>query len=246
MNTTIRSFQPPGIELTREQVREIDRRAIEMLGIPGMVLMENAGANAAEVIYGYIQQDLQGDPEQTVCHVLCGGGNNGGDGYVIARHLHNSMVPVQIDAFKSPDTLPPDAALNYKICKNMGLEINHLLEEDQISPAVKRWSSAGVLVDALLGTGFGGKDRQIRGHLGPVIDQINSLNGPAVVAVDVPSGLDCNYGLPADYTIKADLTVTFVAMKKGYLAPQARQYTGRVVVAGIGLPPALIINAAGG
>ena len=110
-------------QLTRRQVREVDRLAIEELRIPGVVLMENAGRNAASVVLEILRTDCGVDPAAGHVTVLCGGGNNGGDGYVIARHLHNAGVTVVIYSTADPAKLTGDAAVNHSICAKMGLLI---------------------------------------------------------------------------------------------------------------------------
>jgi len=225
------------LTLTREQVRQIDRLAIEELGIPGVVLMENAGRNAAEVVLDMIESELQMVAQDAKVAILCGGGNNGGDGYVIARHLSNAGVRVVACAIKPIDDLTGDAAVHARVAERMGLvkpcagpELLHG-ELDALGP--------NIVVDALLGTGFEG---QVRDDLAAVIDICNALReaGASVVAVDVPSGLDCDTGEPANATVAADVTVTFVAVKSGFAQPAAEAWVGRVVPVDIGTPPSLI------
>ncbi len=223
--------------LSRDQVRRVDRLAIEELGIPGIVLMENAGRNAAGVIFDLLCDELALDPAKARVAVLCGGGNNGGDGYVIARHLHNRGVSVRVYTTVDPATLKGDAAVNHTICAKMGLPIERITTAQQVATHAQGWSGAHVVVDALLGTGFRG---EVRAHLADVIKRCNALAGPKVVAIDLPSGLDCDTGGPSNATVQADVTVTFVAPKIGFDAPSATRYVGRVVVADIGTPPGLI------
>lgn len=217
--------------LTREQIREIDRRAIEEYGIAGVVLMENAGRNAAEIIIDRLERP--GRPP--VC-ILCGGGNNGGDGFVIARHLHNKGFPVRCVLLGDPERLSPDAKINHDIARKMQLSI----ERYDKASAEKAIRSAQIVVDALLGTGFSG---EVRSPVDEAISLINSADHAMRVAVDVPSGLDCNTGAAAEATVRADLTVTFVASKVGFAEPDAKQYTGEVVVADIGAPRELLNQA---
>lgn len=207
------------MRLTRDQVREVDRLAIEELGIPGIVLMENAARNAAA-------EALTMMPAGGRATILCGGGNNGGDGYAMARLLHNAGRQVTIFAARDPASLTGDAAINAAIARQMGL----------IFTDTPDLHDADILIDALLGTGFGGEVRQ---PLAGLIEAINAAGRP-VLAVDVPSGLDCDTGKPAAATVRADVTVTFVAEKVGFAAPTAGPYLGRVVVADIGAPASLI------
>jgi len=218
--------------MTRQAVRQIDRRAIEEFGIPGVVLMENAGRGAARVIL-----DLLDDPAGSRVAIVCGAGNNGGDGFVIARHLHNEHVEVVTYLAVEPQRLAGDALVNYQIVRRMGLPIHPLIHPDRIAEAADVLRGSRVVVDALLGTGFSG---QVRPPLDAVIAVINSLRGPKVVAVDVPSGLDCDTGRPSNATIRADVTVTFVAPKVGFAQPGANRYVGRIVVVDIGVPRELV------
>lgn len=228
--------------MTRDQVRGVDRLAIQTLGISGVVLMENAGRNAAATILELLRLKHHVDPAAARVVILCGGGNNGGDGYVIARHLHNARVSVIVHPVIDPAQLTGDAAINYAICQRIGLDIVPILDADSLAAAARLWPQAHVVVDALLGTGFTGV---VRPHLVSAIDCCNRLSGPTVVAVDVPSGLDCDTGKPSNATIRADVTVTFVANKVGFTRPDAQPWVGEVVVADIGTPPELIQTVLG-
>lgn len=224
--------------LSRDQVRQVDRLAIHQLGIPGVVLMENAGRSATNVVCDVLHDQCHVGPESASVTVLCGGGNNGGDGYVMARHLHNQGVAVTVDSVVDPQRLAGDAAIHHAICLKMGLPVRPATTGTQLATAAADWAHAHVIVDALLGTGFTG---QVRPHMASVIQRCNHLIGPVVVAVDVPSGIDCDTGMPSNATIRAQVTVTFVAQKRGFEAPQARPFVGRVVVADIGVPPELVV-----
>src|SRR5947208_6172474 len=167
-----------GASITRNQVRELDRRAIEEFGVPGVVLMENAGRGAAEVL---LRLGVTG--RVVVC---CGKGNNGGDGFVIARHLDNHGVAVRVLYFGKPEALTGDAAINFEIVRRSGLPLTVFSET---VPALDL-ADAEWVVDALLGTGVTGPARP---PLDRVIAAINA-GGAKVLAVDVPSGLDCDTG----------------------------------------------------
>lgn len=230
-------------QLTREQSRRIDRIATEQLGIPGVVLMENAGRNATAVILDCLSSHPPTRAQQTgPVVILCGGGNNGGDGYVIARHLYNAGVGVWIGSAKDTGELTGDAAINQRICANMGLPIHPLRTIEQLDAAAPVWSRAPLVVDALLGTGFCGN---VRAPLDAIINRCNALAGPRIIAIDLPSGLDADTGQPTNATIRAAVTVTFVAEKIGFAQPTAQPYLGEVVVCGIGTPPSLIDQVIG-
>ncbi len=213
--------------LTREQIREIDRRAIEDYGIAGVVLMENAGRNAAELIRANLTETVQ---PTAVC-ILCGRGNNGGDGFVIARHLSNAGLKVEIILCADPTKLAPDAKVNHDIASKMEIPIRPFAESEAVACVAR----AQVVVDALLGTGFSG---EVRPPLDRAIELINSADHALKIAIDVPSGLDCNTGQPAATTVRADLTITFVAPKTGFASAAA--CTGQVLTADIGAPRMLL------
>lgn len=225
--------------LTRQQVRKVDEQAIRQLGIPGIVLMENAARGAAEAILQYLKEQGAETGDSLRAAVVCGGGNNGGDGYAIARHLHNAGCRVHVEAVVDPAQLRGDAAINARIVQNMGLHIYPLTDTSMLAEACRRWAEANLIVDALLGTGFQGPLRP------PLMDVIMAINqtrreGKYVVAVDIPSGLDCDSGQPSPVAVEADLTVTFVAQKTGFRQAEAARYVGRVVVVDIGIPPELV------
>lgn len=223
------SLQP----LSREQVRGIDQRAIREYGIPGLVLMENAGRGCAEVI-------LRAAPAGPVA-ILCGKGNNAGDGYVIARHLQIAggsaserplaEQPVRIIQLYDPAELSGDAAANWSIIERA--EIPHRIitaaDEEAIRAAL---GQSATIVDAMLGTGATGNPRP------PIATAIRVANELAAmrIAIDIPSGLDCDSGVPGDPCFRADHTCTMVAAKIGFANPAANRFTGTIHTIGIGIP----------
>jgi NAD(P)H-hydrate epimerase len=217
--------------MSAEQVRCVDNWAINTLGIPGVVLMENAGRSCAE----FIKNKLSDKPNPKVC-IFCGTGNNGGDGYVIARHLLNSRFKVTVVICGDIDKVAGDAKINLDILRQMGQPIEQLNPKNtEIAKAVQAFAAdSDMIVDALFGTGLKG---HLKDEYKKLIDVINALNLP-VLAVDIPSGLDCDTGHPHGTAIKADYTVTFVAVKAGFENPSAAQYTGEVHVVSIGIEPA--------
>jgi NAD(P)H-hydrate epimerase len=216
----------PEPTLTRDEVRAIDRRAIEDYGLPGVVLMENAGRGAAELL---LVQGIHGP-----VLICCGGGNNGGDGYVIARHLDIAGIPVRILALVPPEELSGDAATQAAVIRRCGVPILVLPQDGDA--VANELAAAEWIVDALLGTGMRGN---VRPPYDDLIDAINRAPGK-VLAVDLPSGLDCDLGVPLGSCIRADLTTTFVARKRGFNVPTAAPYLGQVHVIGIGAPRDLI------
>ncbi len=218
--------------LTREQIRRVDGIAIEELGIPGVILMENAGRNAAEQIRYRIRIRQAG---RVV--IFCGSGNNGGDGFVIARQLANHGIDPCVYLVGDPEHLSPDCAVNYHIVRKMGVEVGLIDTPKAARQAAAELRDGDIVVDALLGTGFRG---QVRPPTSALIQAINQAAKSMTVAIDIPSGLDCDTGKPANATIKADLTITFGANKVGLVKPDARRYVGEIAVADIGAPASLI------
>ncbi len=217
----------PDTSLSRRQVREVDRRAIEELGIPGVVLMENAGRNATDAI----EEFLPPLRSQRVA-IVAGPGNNGGDGFVIARHLALRGAAVAVFLVGEAEKMTPDAAVNYGILTKLDFDIRPRAGE-QLGAMAAELGEFDVVVDAVGGTGITGP---LRGSAAVAVEQINAAGKP-VVAIDIPTGLDCDTGPASDPTVRADLTVTFVARKIGFDAPGAAEFTGRVIVADIGIAP---------
>lgn len=214
--------------LTRKQVRRIDELAQRRYGLAGLVLMENAGRGAAQVI------DREFGPGGSAL-IVCGTGNNGGDGLVIARHLHNAGWEVRVLIADDPESMSPDCAANDRVVRAMGLE--RAVNENEFEGFLGRAGKDTVVVDALLGTGFHGV---VRPALADLIEHLNTMSKASTVAIDVPSGLDCDTGEPGGTAIRADLTITFVAMKPGFFTESGKQYAGRCEVVDIGVPVELI------
>ena len=211
--------------LTRNQVREIDRRAIEEFGIAGVVLMENAGLGVVEVMQ---QLSIFGP-----VHIVCGKGNNAGDGFVIARHLDLLDIEVVVIRCSTIEELTGDAAMNYRIIGHSGLNI---VAYTSIESLAQQLRQASWIVDALLGTGLTG---MVRSPFAEIIRCMNN-SGKPILAVDLPSGMDADTGKPLGETIHAQHTVTFVAPKQGFSQPDVSRYTGKVHVASIGVPRCLL------
>ena len=227
------SPEEPAIVMTRDEVRAFDSWAINEAKVPGVVLMENAGRSCTELI----KDKLSGSDEAKVC-IFCGTGNNGGDGYVIARGLVNSGFKVLVVICGDRDRIKGDAKINLDILEKIGGPIEQLnMNDSDIAVRIKEFAAdAELIVDAVFGTGLSG---EVRGGYILLIESINSLQR-CVLAVDIPSGLDCDTGEPLGAAIKASYTVTFVAVKKGFaISKTSRRYTGDVYVASIGVVPAL-------
>ena len=219
--------------LSRDEVRELDRRAIDGFGVPGLALMENAGRGCAELL-------MRLNPERKPVVILCGPGNNGGDGFVIARHLDNHGWPVDVQIFARHNRTASDADVNFDILYAAGIEFTQYRAEyfeathrDLFS---RHFNAAGWVVDALFGTGL---SRPLGAPFDWLVNLVND-SGKPVLAVDIPSGLDCDTGGPLGTTVRATHTATFVAHKQGFLNPQSRVWTGEIHVLDIGAPRVLV------
>ena len=216
--------------LTKQQVRDFDAWAINTALVPGIVLMENAGRGCGEVVIN----ELKKNGGRKVC-IFCGTGNNGGDGFVIARHLKNAGFKVQIALCGKSSKIKGDAEINYKIACKMGILIKELEPaSDDIEKDIETVAGdCDLIVDAIFGTGLSG---ELGGGFDRLVSAINSLN-KQIIAVDIPSGLDCDRGLALGTAIKAAITVTFAAAKKGFVNPASAGYTGEVYITSIGIEP---------
>ena len=232
------SLRPPVHEdqplppLTRAASRYVDATAVSRYGIPSIVLMENAAIGLASHALS-----LARERGLARALVMCGPGNNGGDGYAAARHLHNEGMDVTLAPI-TPPRAGTDAAINAEICRRMALPRLDMKELD-------RCESNFLILDAILGTGL---EQAPRGVTADAIRLVNELGErrAVIVAADVPSGLDADTGEPLGDAVRAELTVTFGAMKTGLMTRDAHHWTGRVEVVGIGVPRELVLEAAHG
>jgi len=212
--------------LSREQSRSMDRIAMEEFGIPGIILMENAGRGCADLL---IAQGICPSSPVVIC---CGKGNNAGDGFVMARHLEVQGIPVEVLMFSSPKEFSGDAATNFRIVSRTDIPIHQLnLPEDE-AQLCKHLQHASWIVDALLGTGTHGV---LREPYKTIIQKINQSGRP-VFSIDVPSGLDCDLGSPIDGCVQATLTATMIALKPGFRSSAAKKVTGKIHIVEIGVP----------
>lgn len=211
------------IRLSREQVRRVDQICIEEYGLPGIVLMENAARSAAGAIDSRFDDWADCRREATI---VCGGGNNGGDGYAIARHLHDFGWKLSIVALKPVDDLAGDAAIMARVTQRMNIPIRR-----DLAPIGR--SHGGIVIDAITGTGL---TRPLAGGAAAAVKAITD-SGRLVVAIDLPSGLDCDTGEPlGEVCVRASRTITFVAEKLGFANAESEHFTGTVIVADIGCP----------
>lgn len=210
--------------VTVRQIQKLDKLAIEKYGVPSLVLMENAGRQVAlEVL-----KSLKRVKNPRVC-IICGSGNNAGDGFVIARHLINAGIKTSVFLVGKSSQLKNDAAVNYRILE----KIRHPIKEIGLKGALPLGDirKADIIIDALFGVGL---NREVLDPFRSVIDAINE-NGKKVISVDIPSGLNGTTGAIYGTCVKADKTVTFTFLKKGFLKGQGPKHVGKVVVVDIGI-----------
>ena len=220
--------------LSRDETRSIDRCAIETIGVPGAVLMENAGRCAADEIEKFLAS-----ANGRKLAIVAGAGNNGGDGFVIARHLAMRGAEVTTLLVTSPENIAHDAAINLNILRNLGCDVREVTG-GQIAGLGGQLTAFELIVDAVGGTGIQGA---LRGELATVVEQINA-SGKPVIAIDIPTGLDCDTGQAPGPAVKAAMTITMLARKKGFDAAGAAEYTGEVCVVDIGIPADIVAEIA--
>ena len=219
------------LALSRAKVREVDAVAIDEYSLPGIVLMENAGRNASEAIVRLFDSIS----DQNVV-VLVGPGNNGGDGLVIARYLELAGAKVRVVLASPPQRFRGDSLTNLEIIKRSG--INQVCLAGAV--AVK-WQnallSATCLIDAILGTGATDAARgDSKVAIESILGRMKIDPRPRVISIDVPSGFDCDRGVPCGPCVCANETLTFVASKQGFKTNGAEIYTGRIQIVDIGVP----------
>jgi hydroxyethylthiazole kinase-like uncharacterized protein yjeF len=227
--------------LTAAEMREVDRLTIERLGIPSRQLMETAGTRVAEVFL-HTAKNAGWRPRRVV--VLCGKGNNGGDGFVVARHLKSADTAVRVYLFASTDELRGDAAANCEEWKRSGGDVPLVPDETSWKLAWADVSAADAIVDAIFGTGFRGP---LPALIKRAIDDVNHLSGSAtaarpalILAVDTPSGLPSDQGKAEETVLRAHATVTFTAPKVGQLLSSQASAAGTLSVVSIGSPNSLV------
>lgn len=227
----------PTYMFSRAAARALDREAIESLGLPGVVLMENAALAVASAAL-----DMLAHAGSATCLVICGPGHNGGDGLAAARHLRNAGADVRIATTASDDAFTPDAATHLGVARRAGYPLTRLSTNDPPGDLAKILHTAGpigLVIDAMVGSGLSGSLRDPHASLVPAINALRP-GGTLVLAVDIPTGLDADSGLPLGSTIVADVTVTLAGVKQGFDALEAQNYLGEVIVGDIGVPASLL------
>ena len=207
----------PKFLYTAERVRAMDDYAINTLGIPGLDLMQNAGAASFQLI-------RKKWPKVNHISIFAGSGNNGGDGYIVARLAMEAELTVKVLALAPPEKLRGDARLAWQAFQSIGgatyeFTINQCPED-------------GLIVDGLLGTGL---DREVSGRYADAIKTINQFSGP-VLALDIPSGLHADTGFPLGNAVRADRTITFIGLKQGLFTSYGKEYCGHISYASLGVP----------
>jgi NAD(P)H-hydrate epimerase len=215
--------------LSAEAMREVDRRAIEEIGIPSLVLMENAAVGVAEVI------GEMGEEVDSVA-IFCGPGNNGGDGLALARHLDARGYALEVFLATAGKPLRGDAAVQQGICEKQGIELQEIGSDDDLDFAAAVARECDLVVDALFGTGL---TRPLEGFFAELVAALNELPVPRL-AVDLPSGLSGSRPDVFGPTFRADRTVTFAAPKRPMVLLPAAEWVGEVVVTDLGIPAWLL------
>lgn len=210
-----------------DAMRSMDSYCINRLGIPGLILMENA---ALKVVKNICRDKFDS------FSIVCSKGNNGGDGFAVARHLYNMGKEVNVFLIGNEDGMSGDCRTNYNIIRNIGIPICKVDSFEKIEILRKAVGNTDLCVDAIFGTGL---SRDVEGVYYNVIDCINNYSR-YIVSIDLPSGLDGNTGKVLGNCIKADKTVSFQALKKGFLKYDSRKFTGYISIEDIGIPEYVI------
>ncbi|MDB5298062.1 MAG: nnr 2 [Phycisphaerales bacterium] len=245
------SGAPAPLVLTRAQVRRVDAIATDRYGVPGIVLMENAAAGAARAIRVRFYPLWKAAAPPRIL-ILCGGGNNGGDGLAVARHLVNTGAVVTVGLCVDPTRYAGDALTNWRVASAMGLPM-FAADPPVLSALLVGTPAPGahcqdrvpglapnLIIDAIFGTGLSAAPRDPFPRL---VDAIEA-SGVPVTSIDLPSGLDADTGHPlGPRAVRATLTVTFVGLKAGFLSPASRAYTGEIEVVDIGCPAQAVAEA---
>lgn len=221
--------------VTAAEMKALDTAAIEDYGISGLVLMENAGRQVVDLI-----RRVTGDVRGRIVAVFTGKGNNGGDGYVAARHLLNMGAEVKVLSLVNTGEITGDAAVNFEIWRKMGQKVYTVNQGDGSNIVRLALLNTDLIVDAVYGTGFKGKMSEKAGRIVEVLNK----SGKPIVAVDVPSGLEADTGRVNGPCVRANYTVTFGLPKLGMFLEPGADYTGEITVADISLPGVLIEKAA--
>ena len=211
---------------TSQIMRNIDSYCIDVLGIPGIILMENAALKVMKNI-----------PENNKKFVIvCSSGNNGGDGFVVARHLLNRGNYVEVFFLGSDENMSADALVNFNIIRNMGAKIIEVNNNEELEILRESIIKSEITIDAIFGTGL---SREVKGIYSLAITIMNE-NSKYILSIDVPSGFECNSGKVMGNCIRSNKTVTFELYKRGFISYDAESITGEIVIEKIGIPKAIV------
>src|SRR6266576_2092846 len=213
--------------LNAAQMREADRRTIDEIGIPSLVLMENAGRQAVAAM-----EAMYSDLLERQVAILCGRGNNGGDGFVVARTLVQRGVDVAVFLIGRVSEVRGDARVNLEILGRLGLTVVEIADSQAWELHFSEVSDCTLIVDAIFGTGL---NAPISGFIESVVTDVNE-SGIPIVAIELPSGLSADSSAPIGPSIEAGLTVTLAAPKLPLVLPPAEIHAGDIVIADIGIP----------
>lgn len=217
-------------------MREADRRTIEEVGLPAIVLMENAGHQVVSAMRATVD-----DLSERRVGVLCGRGNNGGDGFVVARVLWQQGINVHTFLFGTADGVEGDAGRNLAIAKNLGVSVVEIVDRDSWDCVQSAVGDCDVIVDAIFGTGL---NKPLDNFLAGVVGEVNAWEVP-VVSIDLPSGLSADHVNLIGEAVEADVTVTLAAPKASLLVPPAEAWAGDLVIADIGIPDFVVDDVPG-
>jgi NAD(P)H-hydrate epimerase len=221
--------------VTAQQMKDMDRLTIESFGMPGIVLMENAARGATDALYRHFPH-FRG----LKVGVAAGHGNNGGDGFVIARYLASANVSVNVYLLSKRKKVRGDAAANLKLLDSMNVPVREITDEAQFKSYRDEMGSCELWIDAMLGTGL---KSDVRGLFKEMIVLLNAEKTP-ILAVDIPSGLDSDTGKPRGCCVQATVTVTFGLPKIGHVVLPGSELVGKLEVIDIGIPPSVVDEVA--
>ncbi|HLO10309.1 MAG TPA: NAD(P)H-hydrate epimerase, partial [Desulfobacteria bacterium] len=224
--------------VTARQMAELDRVTIHTYGIPALVLMENAGRSCTERILRILEEKVGGPQEASVA-VVCGKGNNGGDGMVIARHLHNRGAYVEVFLLSEEDALSADARTQHEILRRMDVEVRVIRDTEGVEDLRTYLEEVHLCVDAIFGTGL---SSPLSGIVREVVEVINLSMAP-VYAVDIPTGIDATTGRIMGEAIRAESTGTFGLLKLGHVLLPGSIHCGETEIYDIGIPPRAVFDA---
>jgi NAD(P)H-hydrate epimerase len=222
------------LALSAKEMAGLDQQTIREIGIPGIVLMENAAQGAASFFLRVVPDLI----DRSIV-VVAGTGNNAGDGFALARIFHSKGAQVCVICLRSPQKLSGDALTNFKIVEKIGIPVSVWDEAKDFEEQWRQVLESGAVIDAILGTGL---SSEVQGLYRDIIERLNGLNVP-LLAVDIPSGLDATTGRPLGVAVKATATATFGFLKIGHLIERGPELAGEVEVIEIGIPPGLAESA---